>query len=438
MSGPTSFRFSQRAARTTEAPISYLMAQAVSNPKLISLAAGLVDYDTLPASETAALLGKILADPAMAPKALQYGTTQGLADLRRMLLEHMAKLDGVATDELGASPDDVLITTGSQQLLFTITDTLVDAGDIVITEWPSYFVYTGMLRSMGAEVRCVEMDEGGMIPAQLETLLASIARQGGLSRVKIVYTCDYHQNPTGITLAQERKPQILEIVQRFSADHRILLMEDAAYRELNYPLDTAGKTRPAVAASQRTIKSYDTENQHVALLQTFSKPFAPGLKTGYGLLPRDLVEPVALQKGAQDFGSNNLSQHLLLAAMREGVYTQHVGVLCRQYALKRDAMLAALKQHLGDFEPGATRWTKPTGGLYVWLTLPERFDTGREGALFGRSLAEGVIYVPGIYCYPQDAARTVPRNSMRLSFGVASVEQIHEGIARLAKAIKTT
>ncbi|MBI1372079.1 MAG: aminotransferase class I/II-fold pyridoxal phosphate-dependent enzyme [Phycisphaera sp.] len=419
----TSFRFSQRATRATEQPIGYLMTMAVDHPELISLAAGLVDNATLPGDESRAILTKMLSDERAAQAALQYGTTEGHAQLRRVLLEHMAGLDGLTPEDFDASPDDVVVTTGSQQLLFLITDVLVDPGDIVITEWPSYFVYTGALKAMGAEVRCVDIDEHGMIPEKLDALLAELAHAGDLHRVKIVYTVDYHQNPSGITLRADRRPRLLEIVQRYSAEHRILLLEDAAYRELTYE----GTAPPA-------IKTYDTDNKSVALLQTFSKPFSPGLKTGYGLLPRDLAERVLIQKGSHDFGSANICQHLLLRAMTEGVYAQHVKLLCKAYAAKRDAMLAALDEHLGDVD-GVT-WTRPSGGLYVWLTLPEGVDTGRGASLIDKAIAEGVLYVPGVYSYPDDATRTKPTNQMRLSFGLPGEAQIVEGIARLARAIR--
>ncbi|QNN22813.1 PLP-dependent aminotransferase family protein [Planctomycetales bacterium ZRK34] len=420
-----SFHFSQRAARTVEQPIGYLMAQAVDNPDVISLAAGLVDYPTLPSETASKLLGDILNDPKRSKIALQYGTTEGLGDLRRMLLEHIASLDEVKVTELDASPDDVVITTGSQQSLFILTDLLVDPGDIVITAWPSYFVYTGALASFGARVRSVEMDEQGMVPESLERVLGEIAEAGELERVKIVYVCSYHQNPTGLTLAESRRPRVLDIVKRYSRGHRILLLEDAAYRELTY----AGTAPPS-------IKRWDTENRYVALAQTFSKPFAPGLKTGYVLLPRDLVEPMLLQKGSHDFGSVNLVQHLLAEAIRQGVYAEHVQMLCDHYTHKRDAMLEALDEHLGDFEPGQTRWTHPTGGLYVWLTLPSRLDTGRGSKLFDQAISEGVLYVPGAFCYPADSARTAPCHHMRLSFGTAGIDQIREGVKRLGRAIR--
>jgi len=427
------FGFSARALRTGAQPISYLMAQAVDNPDLISLAAGLVDYPTLPTEEAAQLLMKILKGTGQSEPdalqlgkiAMQYGTTQGHAQLRQRLLEHFADLDHVTPAQLGATADDVVLTTGSQQLLFMLTDVLVDPGDIVITSWPSYFVYTGSLKTFGAQVRSVDIDDNGMIPEKLDGLLNQLKTSGDLPRVKILYIVDYHQNPTGITLSAERRPRILEIVKRYSIDHRILILEDAAYRELTYE----GDPPPS-------IKKYDTTNEYVALAQTFSKPFAPGLKTGYGLLPSSIVEAVINQKGNHDFGSSNLCQHLLLQAMESGVYRSQVQRLCKAYAAKRDAMLESLQEHLADFCSEQTHWTRPTGGLYVYLTLPPEIDTSRNGPLFKRCLAEGVIYVPGVYCYPDDPTRQIPSHHMRLSFGVPTIDQVRKGIARLAKAIK--
>lgn len=426
------FALSQRARRSTDQPISYLMAQAVANPRIISLAAGLVDYDTLPADAMQTLVERVLEDPNRARTALQYGTTEGLASLRQKLYHHMATLDGIDEKQFPGSAEQVIITTGSQQLLHVLTELLVDADDIVITAWPTYFVYTGALTTFGARVCTVQMDEQGMIPESLDATLAALRKAGELPRVKIVYICDYHQNPTGITLSAERRPMIYDIVQRYAREQRILILEDAAYRELTYRPRGKGDQAIDVPAS---MKSLDKDNQCVALLQTFSKPFAPGLKTGYGLLPDDLVEPVLLNKGARDFGSNNFTQHLLDEAFQTRVYHQHVQQLCQAYAKKRDAMLDALDHHLTGIAPDI-HWTQPTGGLYVWLTLPPTIDTGSKGPLFHHAIQQGVLFVPGEYCYPNDPTRTVPHNTMRLSFGVSNPQQIEHGIARLAKAIR--
>jgi len=416
------FGLSRRGLRTGAQPISYLMAQAVDNPNLISLAAGLVDDQTLPVKQTARLAGKMFAECGAGQVALQYGSTAGLAELRQLLLEHMAGLDGLGPQDLGVTSDDVVITSGSQQMLFILSDILIDPGDIVITAWPSYFVYTGTLLSMGAEVRAVEMDDDGIRPDDLRAVLQSLADEDKLAKVKIVYIQSYHQNPTGITLSADRREQVAEIVRSFSTQRRILIIEDAAYREMTYE----GQAPPS-------IKKYDPSNELVAITQTFSKPFAPGVRTGYCLLPRDLVEPVMLQKGNHDFGSGNLCQHLLLAAIKQGVYHDHLSELRRRYAAKRDVMLESLDKCLGG---GDVRWKRPTGGLYVYLTFPEEVDTGREGKLFKAALDAGVLYVPGEYCFGPDPTRTPPRNTMRLCYGKADIEGIREGIARLAQAVK--
>jgi 2-aminoadipate transaminase len=447
MSIQVPFALAERARRAGDQPISYLMSKALATPGLISLAAGFVDYQTLPTAALAEQAEAILRDANAGQTALQYGTTEGLAALRQGAFEHMAALDQLSPEQMPGSAEDVVITTGSQQMLHLLTDVLIDPGDVVIAAWPSYFVYTGALDSFGAVVRAVDTDEHGLIPEKLDRLLAGLSKANQLHRVKLIYTCSYHQNPTGLTLPTERRTALLEILQRYATEHRILLIEDAAYRELTYgppggdPASRQGQSDDPAGSGGDTdfgppsIKSFDTENAYVALLQTFSKPFAPGLKLGYGLLPSDLVEPVKRAKGGRDFGSANLSQHLMQRALETGRFREHLTALRAAYQQKRDAMLAALKRELGDRED--VTWTLPTGGLYIWLTLPEALDTGGDGPLFERALEEGVLYVPGSYCYPPDPTRDAPVNSIRLSFGVPTVEQIDEGIARLARAVRS-
>lgn len=420
------FAFSSKAGRTPTPPVNFLMDMAVEHKDAISLAAGLVDHETLPTDKTNQVVNEIFSDRSAGQDALQYGTTDGLTELREAVLNYTCQLDRITPGDISISPKNVIISSGSQQMLYIITDILVDPGDIVITEWPSYFVYTGVLRSLGASVRAVEMDENGMITSSLADTLEHLKRSGELKRVKIVYLCDYYQNPTGLTLSQERREKLVEIVRSYCVDHRICILEDAAYRELCYDTDSP----------PRSIKSYDRDNSLVVLAQTFSKSFSPGMKTGYAILPDELVEPVLNQKGNHDFGSCNLVQHIILRAMQNGHYARHVEMLKQRYKEKRDAILDALQDNLGDFLPGETHWTRPDGGLYVYLTLPEWIDTGPNGLLFKTALAEGVVYVPGEYCYGPDPHRNVERNHMRLTFGTVSVSEINEGIARLARSIK--
>jgi 2-aminoadipate transaminase len=397
------------------------MQQAVENPHLISLAAGLVDYETLPAREVAEAFAAILGRPRTAQAALQYGTTQGYGPLRERLLERTAALDGVTPAELSLTADDVVITTGSQQLLYLVSELLLDPGDLVITEAPSYFVYQGTLNSQGVRTLAVPMDEHGMNTDALAELLARLEQTGELERLRLIYACDYFQNPSGLTLSLPRRQHLVELARRYSKHQRIFILEDAAYRELRYE----GIDVPS-------IKHFDSDNEYVIQAMTFSKPCAPGLKTGYGLLPHELVGPLLRLKGNHDFGSNNLTQHLLDRLIETGAYDRHVALLCDVYREKRDTLLAALEQ---EFRPWPeVRWTRPEGGLYVWLAFPPDVDTGPDSRLMENALREGVLYVPGQFCYINGDNGPAPTWEARLSFGVASLDDIREAIRRLRRA----
>jgi 2-aminoadipate transaminase len=411
---------SAQALRTSDAPISTLIRLALETPGLISLAAGLVDELSLPAAEVARAAAEILADPDHACAALQYGTTQGHPPLRDKLLAHICAADGVRSAELNLTPEDVIVTTGSQQLLYLLAEVLLDPGDIVITEAPSYFVFHGVLESKGARVLGIPMDADGMDTDALEDVLRRLDGSGELARLKMIYTVDYFQNPTGLTLSLPRRRRLLDLAQFYSREHRIIVLEDAAYRELRYD----GPDLPS-------IKSFDDGNEFVASAYTFSKPVSPGLKTGYALLPPDLMKPVLQLKGGHDFGSNNFTQYLLDRLLESRAYHRHVAALTEVYRAKRNAMLEALHREFGAW-PGVS-WTQPAGGLYVWLTLPPTMDTGPAGQLMQAALTEGVLYVPGEFGHV-GADGPVRSPSMRLSFGVAPAEELAEGIRRLRRA----
>jgi 2-aminoadipate transaminase len=396
------------------------MALALNNPQFISLAAGMVDGGSLPAHEVADVAASILADPAAARAALQYGTTQGHPPLIRNIIRHVAALDGRTPESFGITPDDVIVTTGSQQLLYMLSELLLDPGDIVITESPSYFVYHSVLAGNDTRVLTVPMDCDGMITEELESLLARLDEAGELKRVKLIYTVDYFQNPTGLTLCAERRRHLLQIVRRYADRQRILILEDAAYRELRYEGDEL-----------LSIKSHDPDNQFVIYAGTFSKPCAPGLKTGYALMPNELVEPMLRLKGNHDFGSNNLSQHILCKLMETGAYARHVEYLRGVYRAKRDALVDALETEFRDW-PSVT-WTRPKGGMFVWLTMPEEIPTSPGSPFLRAAMQEGVLYIPGEFGHVSENG-DVPRHEARLSFGDAKPEQIREGVHRLRKA----
>ena len=422
-------RLSRKSLRTAEPAITRLIEMALQHEGLISLAPGLVDEETLPLEETLRACREVLSDAERGRRALQYGTTQGLEELRGLLAAHLEELDRSCGMNTVYDPDRIVIGTGSQQLLYLVAQSLLDPDDIVLTTAPDYFVYVATLESAGAELWGVPMDEDGLIPEALDELLAYLDRHGELARVKFLYCVSYYHNPTGVCTAAERRPQILEILRRWSRHGPILLLEDAAYRELG-----TSATPPAPS-----FVAYDTD-QRVVLCQTFSKPFAPGLKCGYAFLPEDLVEPVLREKSNHDFGSANLVQYVIADLLRTGAYAKQAALLREQYRRKRELLLGALARYTAQRQL-SLRWTQPTGGLYVWLIAPPELDTRSSGPLFRRCVENGVLYVPGEYCFlgirtlQSDTPLGSPRNTLRLAYGHCPTAALEEAVRRLVTSM---
>ncbi|MEO6811443.1 MAG: PLP-dependent aminotransferase family protein, partial [Isosphaeraceae bacterium] len=391
-------------------------------PDLISLAAGFVDHATLPVEAMARATASVLADPVEGKRALQYGTTIGDPHLRKRLVAHLEQDEKVAKGTFAEVLDRTVVTNGSQQLLYLVAEALLDPGDIVLVESPTYFVFMGVLRSRGARVIGVATDEGGLRLDALDATLAKIEAQGELNRVKLIYTISEHSNPTGLSLAADRRKPLVELAKRWSSEHRIFILEDSAYRGLTYE----GTEPPSVWR-------HDPDGQTVILARTFSKTFSPGLRTGYGILPEALVAPVVNLKGNHDFGSSHFNQQVIERLIAEGDYARQVDRLRTTYRRKRDIFLEALDAHLSPLGEGIS-WTRPNGGLYVWLTLPDGIDTGRNGPLFARCLEHGVLYVPGAHAFADEPA-PAPKNHARLTFGVTGEAGLAEGARRLASAL---
>lgn len=399
------------------------MQQGIENRDVISLAAGFVDETTLPVSLVRESIADILTDDADGHQILQYSTTAGFGPLRENLLNHLARLENCSTSELNVSADEVVVTSGSQQLLQHLADVLLDPGDICLVAAPTYFVFLGTLNGVGARTIAIETDEHGMCMDALESELARIDGAGDLDRVKMIYLVSSFENPSGVTLADDRRRRVVDIAQRWSKEQRILILEDAAYRELRYE----GTDGPS-------IWSYDHSREHVILAQTFSKSFSPGIRVAYGILPRDLVSAVHDVKGNFDFGSPHLNQRIVNHALQSGQYEAHVSGLQSSYRVKRDAMLAAARDFFSDL-PGVS-WLSPNGGLYVWMTLPDEVETGFASPLFKQATTnEGVMYVPGEISYPTGSPLQ-KRTQMRLSYGVESPETIRSGMQRLSQAVR--
>jgi 2-aminoadipate transaminase len=451
--------------RTTEPPISWLMHAALSRPKLISLAAGFTDNASLPVAEARTALNQVLRSPKTGQPALQYGITAGDTTLRQLTAAHLHNLDTQASQSFSSSSlvlepkartrtkDDnekvysferLLITSGSQQLLYMTTEALCDEGDIVLVEDPTYFVYLSILQSRGLRARAVRLERDGLDLAHLESVLQSLKRSGELRRVKMIYLVSYFQNPTGVTTSFEKKRGILMLLKKFerAAGHPIYLLEDAAYRELCFcpemkgrdalPRVQAGQQVGPVIAREKSALMVRGAVERVIYAGTFTKPFATGARVGYSVLPEPVFTAVKHIKGNHDFGTANLLQQLFARTLASGIYGRHVARLKKRYAHKAHVMKLAIKKHF----PPAVEWWEPEGGLYFWARLPHGLSSGVKSKVFSTALKNDVLYVPGEICYADDPARRKSNHEMRISFGSASETDIREGIKRLGKVLR--
>jgi 2-aminoadipate transaminase len=400
---------------------------------LISLAAGFTDNATLPVEISRRLLNRVLRSPQTGRPALQYGITAGETRLRRLTAQHLQKIDTVAATPSSQarrrgvaathSPDRVMITGGSQQLLYMTLEALCDEGDIVLVEDPTYFVFLSILQSRGLRARGVRLERDGLDLTHLETVLQRLDKSGEIRRVKALYLISYFQNPTGVTTSFEKKRGVLKLLKKIerAAGHPIYLLEDAAYRELRFNGPDIKSALMVPGAADRVIYT-----------GTYSKPYAPGARVGFGLLPEPLFTAVQRIKGNHDFGTANLLQQLLAGALETGLYDRHVAKIEKRYGQKARVMKQALAEH---FPPNVEIW-EAGGGLYFWARLPKNVSTGVKSRVFQTALKNDVLYVPGELCYAADPARKKPDHEMRLSFGSASEKNIRKGIKQLGTVLR--
>jgi DNA-binding transcriptional MocR family regulator len=380
----------------TASEIRALFAVA-SRPEVVSLAGGMPYLPALPLDSLADELARMVSSDGMA--ALQYGSAQGTAQLREQICEVMA-LEGVR-----AHADDVTVTVGSQMALDMVTRIFCDPGDVVLAEAPSYVGALTTFVSYQAQVVQVAMDDHGLVPSELAAALESLKAQG--RRPKFLYTIPNFHNPAGVTMAVQRRSEVL----RLCAEHRVLVVEDNPYGLLGFE----GKIYPAMRAA-------DPDN--VVYLGSFSKTFAPGLRVGWALAPHAVREKLVLAAESATLCPPAFTQFVVSRYLAQHDWKGQVKIYQEVYRERRDAMLAALAQHL---PPGCT-WTRPAGGFYVWLTVPEGLDTK---AMLPRAVTQRVAYVPGTAFY----ADGLGSRQMRLSFCYPTAERIVEGVRRLAAVL---
>ncbi len=387
-------RYAQRTAGMTASEIRALFAVA-SRPEVVSLAGGMPYTTALPLDAVGKLLGELVATRGAV--ALQYGSGQGDPELRELICEVMA-LEGVQ-----GSPDDVVVTVGSQQALDLVTRIFCDPGDVVLAEAPSYVGALGTFAAYQAEVVHVAMDEHGLVP---EALREAVARVG--ARAKLLYTIPNFHNPAGTSLSDARRTEVLEIC----AEAGLLVLEDNPYGLLGFD----GPPTPAIRAR--------SEEDQVLYLGSFSKTFAPGLRVGWVLAPHAVREKLVLAAEASVLCPPALNQLAVVEYLTTQDWKHQIEVFKGIYRERRDAMLDALTTLM----PAGTTWTQPAGGFYVWATLPEGLDAK---VMQPRAITERVAYVPGIGFYA-DGQGT---RDLRLSYCYPEPDRIREGVRRLAGVV---
>jgi len=370
-----------------------------SRPDIVSLAGGMPNLSALPMEMMAGVVNKLVLENGS--EALQYGSGQGHPFLREQICEVMA-LEGIR-----AHPDDVIVTTGSQQALDLISRIFINPGDVVLVEAPSYVGALGTFKQYEANVVHVQMDEHGLIPDALREAIKSVRANG--QQIKFLYLIPNYQNPAGVLLPADRRTEILQICQA----EKIFIVEDNPYGLLGFD-------KP----SPNAMRASDSEN--VIYLGSFSKTIAPGFRVGWALVPPSLKEKLVIAAESSILCPSNFSQLAISGYLADQPWRDQIASFCQLYKARRDAMLESLEAHF----PSSATWTKPAGGFYVWVTLPPEIDTT---ALMPKAIVAKVAYVPGTAFYADGFGSW----SMRLSYCHPTPERIREGVKALGGVIKT-
>lgn len=390
--------FASRTRVMTSSAMRDLMA-ITERPDVISLAGGLPDTSTFPAETLAAVMARVAADASA--RALQYGPTDGLLAAREAICRVMAQ--GGAD----AHPDDVLVTTGGQQVIDLVCKALIDPGDVIVAEGPTYPGAVPAFSAYQADVVQIAMDADGMRVDELEETLDRLEREG--RRPKFIYTVPTFQNPAGVTLSLPRRRRLVQLAH----ERELIVLEDDPYGLLRFD----GEPLPTL---------YELDGGHfVVYAGTFSKILAPGVRLGWAVAPRPVLEKLNLGAQASTLCPSPFAQLFVTAYLESGHWPAYVGELVALYRRRRDVMLEALAAHL----PDEASWTRPEGGLFVWATLPDFLDTTDLLAL---ALRRNVAFVPGRAAYLDGRGAS----SLRLNFSGSSDEAIREGIARIGLVVR--
>lgn len=392
--------FSKNAMRMKRSEIRELL-KLVNQPEMISFAGGLPAPDVFPVEELKEIMNEVMEREGR--KALQYGPTEGDPRLKEELIKLMAK------EGISATPDNILIVTASQQGLDLLGKVFIDRKDTVIMESPTYVGAIQAFNSYSAHMETVECDDDGMIPEALDDKLRYLFERG--IKPKFIYLIPDFQNPSGVTLPKERREEILAIAEKY----KMMIVEDTPYRQLRFE----GKPEPA-------LKSLDKHGRVISLF-TFSKIFLPGFRLGWIVAPSKIIEKLVMAKQSADLCTSPFVQAVTYEFLKRGLLDKQITLIVEEYRKKRDHMLAMLDKYMPKLK--GLKWTKPKGGLFLWVTLPEYMNS-RE--LFVRAVEKKVAFVVGSAFHPHEKCE----NSLRINFSYSSFEQIEEGVKRFAQALK--
>lgn len=387
-------KFSARALATKTSPITELFKIIQQKPDIISFAPGTPDINLLPVEQIAPLTEQAIKKYGRI--ILQYGLPQGFEPLRQAVLPLLAKRG------INVGADDVHISTGSSGALNNVAMVLLDKGDTVLVESPTYLQAVQDFVAYGANVKEVDCDESGMIPVKLEEHL----KQG---KVKFVYLLPTFQNPSGRTMTLERRQQIAELAKKYDT----LIIEDDIYYDLRFK----GEHLPSI---------YSFAPDNTIHLGSISKVFVPAVRSGYSVMPKEILTKVLVMKQYIDMYTSWLNQ-ALAAEFLAGDFDGYLNSITKAYGEKAQKLQDALKKHM----PQGFSWNNPDGGLFVWVTGPQEFDADK---LLPKAIDSGVAFLPGSSFYLDPAQG---RSAIRLSFATPDIGKIEEGVIRLVNAIKS-
>lgn len=394
-------RFAQRTQLMKGSAIRELL-KFVEDPEVISFAGGMPAPDAFPIKEFTDACNRVLK--TQSSQALQYGSTDGYLPLREMIAQQ-SKRYGIEV-----TPENILITSGSQQALDLLGKIFINPGDHIVVENPTYVGALQALNAYGAEYIPVPTDEEGMVTSELEKSLRSSP--------KFIYVLPNFQNPTGVTLSFERRLQLIELSEKYG----VPIIEDDPYGQLRFEGDNLP---PIEVLDSQTRAQGGCYSGNVIYTSTFSKTLSPGIRLAWVIAPPEVIHKLVLAKQGTDLHTATFNQMIAYEVGKNGFINEHVKYIRKIYKERRDVMLDTLEEHM----PEGVKWTHPEGGLFLWMTLPECIDS-RE--LLTEALKFKVAFVPGCSFFADGSHP----NTMRLNFSYASPDLINEGIGRLAKAVK--